>query len=293
MNRWLKYFVYISVAFLIYYLWKADFLFFPEIENYFFLVLSFVFLLGGFATKSLVWFKTLNFKKLKVSYKNGFVSVGLSELGKYIPGKLWIILGRAGYMSQAYGHHIKNTSYISFYTQIITIWTGLLAGGIGFFFIDIPVQWKYIFAIGFLTLSIILFLPKAQVFGLKGVNFIFKKEITLPVVKVRELLALLPCFLVHWLLLIPRFALLLPALPEGAFQYIFLPAFPLSITLGILAIISPGGLGIREGVLVFWMHKSGMDTAFATSIAMTARLWMLAGELFVFISALFLKPKSF
>jgi hypothetical protein len=50
-------------------------------------------------------------------------------------------------------------------------------------------------------------------------------------------------------------------------------------------------LGVREGVLAFWLHASGLDINTATTYSLVIRLWMLVGELSVFFIALLLKKK--
>jgi glycosyltransferase 2 family protein len=292
MKKWTKYFVYISVAFLVFALWKADYLIVPEIDNYLFLAGSLVFLMAGYLTKSFVWTQTLKFKAHPIGYKSGVISVGLAELGKYIPGKLWIIFGRAGYVSENYSYKLKDTSYISFYTQILTIWTGLLIGAIGFLFIPIPEKWTIIFIAGFIMLTLVLFVPALQDLFLKLINKIFKKNNKLPVIRVNELLRLVPYYLFDWMIRITGFALLLAALSPDFFKLIFLPGYPLSITLGILAVIAPGGLGVREGVLFFWLHQGGLSVETATTISLVTRLWMLMGEILIFAFSFVLKRTS-
>ena len=59
--------------------------------------------------------------------------------------------------------------------------------------------------------------------------------------------------------------------------------FPLAATLGIMAVIAPGGLGAREGVLVGYLMLAGVPLAEATTISLASRLWFLVGEAFIFI----------
>ena len=289
MKKWTKYFVYISVLFLIYALWRADYLVVPQIDNYFFLAASVIFLIAGYLTKSFVWTQTLKFKNFPVTFRSGITSVGQAELGKYIPGKLWIILGRAGYISENYPYQLKDTSYVSFYTQVLTIWTGLLIGAIGFLFIPIPAKWAVVFITGFMLLSLVLFVPALQNYFLKISNKLFKKNIELPVIRVGELIRLVPFFLFDWFIRITAFALLLAALSPDFFNYLFLPGYPLSVTMGILAVFAPGGLGVREGVLVFWLHQGGLPVETATTISLVTRLWMLFGEIVIFALSFILK----
>lgn len=289
MKKWTKYFIYVSVLFLIYALWRADYLIVPKINNYFFLVCSVIFLIGGYLTKSFVWTQTLKFKNFPVTFRSGVTSVGRAELGKYIPGKLWIILGRAGYISENYSYKLKDTSYVSFYTQILTIWTGLLIGAAGFLFIPVPAKWTTVFITGFVVLTLILFVPSLQDYFLKISNILFKKNIELPVIRVGELIRLMPYFLFDWFIRIAGFAFLLAALSPDYLKLLFLPGYPLSITLGILAVIAPGGLGVREGVLIFWLHQGGLSVETATTISLITRLWMLFGELVIFALSFILK----
>ncbi|MEZ5196557.1 MAG: hypothetical protein R2764_09195, partial [Bacteroidales bacterium] len=75
--------------------------------------------------------------------------------------------------------------------------------------------------------------------------------------------------------------------PEAGFHVAF--AFPLSVTIGLLAIIFPGGLGVREGILVGYMVLTGMPIQIATVITLYARLWFISGEIFIFLLALGLR----
>jgi uncharacterized membrane protein YbhN (UPF0104 family) len=59
--------------------------------------------------------------------------------------------------------------------------------------------------------------------------------------------------------------------------------FPLAGTLGIMTLISPGGLGTREAVLVGYLNLAGIPVVDATTIAVASRLWFLGGEIFIFI----------
>jgi len=68
--------------------------------------------------------------------------------------------------------------------------------------------------------------------------------------------------------------------------------FPLAATLGIMALITPGGIGAREGVMVGYLSSAGIPIAEATTIAVASRLWFLAGELFIFIAGWIAHKKS-
>jgi hypothetical protein len=291
MKKWFKYFVYISLLFLIIALWQADFFIVPTIESYGYLALSLLFLAGGFLTKSWVWVKTLNQHPNNISFWQGYISVGLAEMGKYIPGKLWLLLGRAGYIAEQYQIPLKDTSYSSVVTQILTLWSGLIIGAIGFFFVTVPIEWILLYFAGLFLMTLFLFIPSLHNKMLGLLNRIFKKKISLPVLSFGQVTQLLPAFFFDWIIRITGFGLLLLALNPASFSWEMLPGYPISVTLGIMAVIAPGGLGVREGVLAFWLHASGLDINTATTYSLVIRLWMLVGELSVFFIALLLKKK--
>ena len=60
-------------------------------------------------------------------------------------------------------------------------------------------------------------------------------------------------------------------------------AFPLATTAGIVALPLPGGLGLREGILVGLLAIVGFSVSDATAYAIVARLWFLLGETFMFV----------
>jgi len=50
-----------------------------------------------------------------------------------------------------------------------------------------------------------------------------------------------------------------------------------------MALIAPGGLGAREGVMIGYLIFAGIPAIEATTIAVVSRLWFLLGEIFIFI----------
>ena len=64
---------------------------------------------------------------------------------------------------------------------------------------------------------------------------------------------------------------------------------PVSMILGIVAIFSPGGLGVREGALTFLLVSTGIPTEMALSISIFSRVWTLIGEGAAFALSFILK----
>ena len=94
----------------------------------------------------------------------------------------------------------------------------------------------------------------------------------------------LPYFFICWLFLSIGFWMMALAIDSNvSFSISF--AFPLAAVLGIAAILAPGGLGAREGVLIVLLKASGLLLETATLISVFSRLWFLIGEIFFFLVA--------
>lgn len=285
MKKWLKYLVYVSVIFLIYSLWKADYLYVPEVKNFALLVFSVILLIAGYLTKSKVWQAGLKSKNHPVRFHDSVISTGLAELGKYIPGKVWVILGRAGYISGKYSVSTTQASGISLVVQFITIWSGILVALAGIIFIKVPAEWIIALVAGWLLLSFVLFFRPFHKWVTQITSKIIKKEIHIPFIEFKEIRPVLHWFFIDWAVRMSGFYLFLLALSGYGMTFAVAAGFPLAVTLGILAVIAPGGIGVREGILVIWLQGAGLELAEATTLAINTRLWALAGEITIFVAA--------
>jgi uncharacterized membrane protein YbhN (UPF0104 family) len=57
-------------------------------------------------------------------------------------------------------------------------------------------------------------------------------------------------------------------------------AYPIAISVGIVTLITPSGLGVREGALILLLAPR-LDGAVVTLVALAMRLWTTCGELLV------------
>ena len=95
MKNWFRYIFYASLIFLAIALVRADYLVIPTIYDPPKLISSFLLLFAGFLLNALSWSRTLRHTPFQVSDRKGLASHGLAIFGKYIPGKFWVIMGRA------------------------------------------------------------------------------------------------------------------------------------------------------------------------------------------------------
>jgi uncharacterized membrane protein YbhN (UPF0104 family) len=284
MKHKFKILLYSSLAFLAVFLYRNGFLTVPKIYNPIFLVFSFLFLFCGMLLQSVNWKGGLKAIGVHIGFKDALVSTGLSIFMKYIPGKVMVILGRAKYISDIYGVRVSKTSAASFVAQIITLITGAFLGGVIFFEGSIDGSWAVFTAFSMLFLVLILVFFNFFRRCMYWLSRFFNKKIILPKVKSIKLLNIVPSFFLTWLCFAIGFWLLASSLFLEVKILVGL-VFPLAAVLGIVSIIAPGGLGVREGALTICLTAMGLSLEEATTLAVFSRVWFLVGEVFMFVSA--------
>ncbi len=276
--------IYLSFLFLIIYLYKLDYFRFRQITfNPSYLIISIILLFTGFIFQSICWWKALRVHSLNRSREEAIISHGQSIFGKYIPGKIWVILGRAGYVARQKSE-FKTTSFISLKEQLIYIWVGLVVSAIPTF-IYYGFRWISILVVIIcIILTVVLFSQWLNHFFFSLFEKIFRRKFDFPLIDLRNSLSIVIYELFFWFLISAAFVLFIRALSADA-SYIMAFAYPLSVSLSILAIILPAGLGIREGILTGFLILSGMEIETATTISILSRFWYMLGEAFLFLTA--------
>ena len=289
MKRYFNVFLFVSLLFLLLSLYRAEYLKIPHIQSYRRLILSMVLLCCGFLLESVCWRKTLRFHGAAVSLRSGIVSTGLSIFGKYIPGKVWLIMGRSGSIAKLEGLEEKKALYSSFVSQLLSLWTGLMTGIVCLFSITVPSHLIGLMLLLYVLLTLFLFVRPVHFFLLKLPASILKKKVTLPILQQGVVIRLVPVFLCRWVVISLSFYFLVTALTDHPFPLVAGFAFPFAGTIGLAAVFAPGGIGIREGVMTVLLLSAGFPVTLSTTISVTSRLWYLAGEFFIFTVALVLR----
>jgi len=287
-NNWFKVFLFASLVFLVMALIKADYLKIPIVYRWNYLRISFFLLFAGFIISGISWTKVIKQANYKISNSSGIASIGLSVFGKYIPGKLWLILGRAEYISKKYDIPIKNTSSLSLNAQFISLWVGLLLGTIGLLLISKFDIYGLSALVLFALLSFIIYTPLFH----RLFEYLFlrvtKRTINIPRLEFKKVFQVLPWHMLNWVFWIVSFYFLGGSLIKESITFNIAWGFALAASLGIMAIFAPGGLGVREGLLTGYLTLAGLDIADAATIAIASRLWFLVGEVFIFFMALYI-----
>jgi len=291
MKKYFGILVYISFAFVIIFLYRFDYLVLKDVKIvYPYLFFSIVLLWLGFSWGAISWWKMLAVHKVHVSLGHGVASHGLFIFTKYIPGKIWTILGRAHYVSTK-GFPLPQTSIISLKAQIVVAWLAFIIG-------TVPMTIMH----GLSTLVLIsavvviitfFFLINKRIHN--AFQFLFakvlKKRINVPPISWQELFNISVYYGLYWILLVAAFFFFVRSFFVNASIYVGF-AFPWAATLGMLAVVIPGGLGVRETAMISYLTLMGMPVKEATTLSVLARLWYILGEAFIFVLALVIDRKA-
>ena len=279
---WHQIFLYISLLFLLVGLYRADYLKVPKIYSPMLIAASFSALFGGFVLTVAAWRKILLLSGVKVDFAQCAAGMGLSIFGKYIPGKIWMVLGRVLYLPADSRVPLSRLSHISLNDQFMTLWVGFALGGAGLLFVNGIGIWG-LSMLGFWSLLSVLLLSKNAHRALHWLMRKFMKaDKTFEPLKLTVIAALLPWYVSFWVLWSAAFFFFVGALSEAAGSWRVAFGFPMSAALGIIAVISPGGIGAREGAMAGYLTLCGFPLSQAATISVASRLWFLFGELFLF-----------
>ncbi len=290
MKKAFNIFIYLSLVFLIYALYRADYLVIPRIFNLVYLIIALLLCFAGFIADAFAWRKALKVYDFeKASFNDAISGMGLSIFGKYIPGKIWVIAGRAAYISNKYKYAFNSVSAVSFNAQFIVLWTGLFVGALGIIIYGNIDYWGELVLLFWLGLSLIIFTKWFRQIVIKLFYLLFKKKIELPEISALKNIKIIPYYFLPWLFWCAGFYFLAGSLSPDTVNPLVGVGFALGSTFGVLAVVVPGGIGVREGVLTGFLVLSGMSLELAVAISLASRLWYLCGEFFIFLYSVILK----
>jgi hypothetical protein len=282
-RSWHRYLVYVSLVFVAIVLYRFDYLRVPEIASYPLLVATLPLQLAGFVSLVASWNVLLARSGCPVRFSEGLAALGLSILGNYVPGKVWLIVGRAGYVAGRHDYPLAKVSMLSLHAQLIALWAGLLLGSLGAFAVGGVRLWGPLMLLLWLGLTLTIFSRGVHMLVAGLIGRIAGRRVSIPLLSFASMTHAIAWALLAWLVWSTAFYVFLTSLGLTGVSPADGLAFPLAATLGVVAVIAPGGLGAREGVLVAYLVLAGQSVTDATTVAVAARLWFLAGELVLFV----------
>jgi len=276
---------YISIIFIAAYLFRSDYFSFSRIDFNTDFFLSLIFLTAGFISYPAALNLTLKYQGIGSDYKTCFLSTGRTIFSKYIPGKVAMIYAIAYNLKKNDESSLSRLSYNVILFQIFAIISGIL---LGLAFVipmeSLPFFWKF----GSIAVIITSVLILSSNFFFTSLTKLFVKftgkSPDFPPFTFLSIFKLISMSMLFWLcwgmglyFLVGSLGIIL----NNSLTLVFL--FPFSISIGILAFIAPGGIGVREGVLAALLIYSGNPVPVAAEISVMSRIWFILGEIIFFL----------
>jgi len=263
--------------------------------NYSLLTISFVIQILTLLWLLKIWKWILGKTGASISFRKLFRAWFISNLGKYIPGKVWQFLGML-FLLEKEGVPKKNTFSTGVLGQTLSVISGLFIAAL-FLGSDVysgilsrnPVLMMILIAF-FMGVLALIFYPKLLEriinFGLR----ILKKDQILLDLSSKNIFLYILSYSLAWFSFGLAFTIFIKAFtpaPLGIYPGLT-GAFAFSFNIGFLALFAPGGIGVREGILVLLL-ESYFPAPVAILISILSRLWISVVELLCFLIALPLK----
>jgi uncharacterized membrane protein YbhN (UPF0104 family) len=227
----------------------------------------------------LTWKVLLKGLNERISLFNSVSVLAVSQIGKYIPGKLWFTFGRM-YLAKKHGVSEAKTAVSTAMELALSLLAAVILFGLAVALIPRgTVPSRVYLAFMLVPFCIVVVYPPI----LNRFTGFILRRLHQPVFEVRmtflRLLATLGLFVLMWIiqgsgcyLLIRSFYPLdLSRLPMVA------GAFALSWILGFIVLISPAGLGVRESIFTFALRLV-MPEPVAIIAALLSRVWITVSE---------------
>jgi uncharacterized membrane protein YbhN (UPF0104 family) len=263
------------------------------------LAISLVLQIMAFAWLVKVWGWVLRHTGSSISYLKLFKVWFFSNLGRYVPGKVWQFMGMV-YMLEKRGVPARNSFSTAVLAQSLSVISGLL---IAFLFLGVNLYSQFlsrnpgllvVMGLFGLFVLVIIFYPRflERIIN-SGLGILKREKISLDIAS-KDVIIYILAYSVSWLLFGLAFLVFIEAMAEASFDMYpsLTGAFAFAFNIGFLALFVPGGIGVREGLLVLLlssMFPTFFPVPVATLISLVARLWVTAVELLCFLIAVPLK----
>ena len=204
----------------------------------------------------------------------------LSNIMRYIPGNVWQFLGMAEMAAEDGVSRVSTLTSIVLHQAISTA-AGLSLVAIYFAVTD-QAEWAARFrpVLWLIPLGLLLLQPRLLEAVMNWVLAFVKRPPIRVTLTWGQIWVLLFRYVIVWLMLGLAFAALVRSLTVvncGDVPWL-IATWVTAYTVGYLSMLTPSGLGVREGVMALLLGQL-LPVSVAVVVSIVARLWMVAGEL--------------
>jgi uncharacterized membrane protein YbhN (UPF0104 family) len=255
-------------------------------------------MIANYLCTTLSWHIGINYfdnhKRLK--FTQSIAVVNISQLGKYIPGKLW------SYMVQIYWLASKGVPkttvlYLNIVTTLLTILVSMLMGCL--FLMMLP-NWYHlkteilIFIGLLLIINLVLLNNNFLRFFIEMFSRIIKQNISFHQLSTRRIISMQLIYIIgafFWILA-GCFITLGIGFDLDRMRIVFIAAaMLLGDVIGFIILVAPGGLGVREGTIFLILKGTGI-IQFALVFPIVVRLLSIVTDLIMGIVSVLIISSS-
>lgn len=243
-------------------------------------ILSMLFYFAYKITLATLWHYITKINGCSIKYEKAVTSYLYSILGKYIPGKVFMLAARLTYYKEEDAPLAKVT--VCFFIENICTLLGaamLFIVSLFFFPNELLENYKWLTLLLIVAFFVCIH-PKIINFFLRLLGKLFKKNLEIPM-KYSQMIKVVLLFIGNWLIVGFGFFILTKSIyPDVEWSQLLYCAgiWGVSAIMGILAIFAPSGLGVREGIIVAGLMLI-MPQSDAMVISVVSRLWQTIPEL--------------
>lgn len=231
-------------------------------------------------TLASLWHYITILNDTNISYSKAITAYLYSILGKYIPGKVFMLAARLAYYDNE-GAKKRKVTICFFIENILTLLGAALLFLISLFFFpnDLLSKYKYV-TIVLIVLFFIIINPRILNIFLNALEKIMKKSDLKLNFNYFEMLKLVLLFVINWITVgIGFYTLVCSIYNVPLIQALYTAGvFALAAIIGILSVFAPSGIGVREGIIVLGLSII-MPTEYAVILSIISRLWSTIPEL--------------
>lgn len=223
-----------------------------------------------------------------IRYFDAVTAYLYSILGKYIPGKVFMLLARTPEYERA-GVPMRKVSVCFVLENICTLLGAAFLFLISLFFFDNQNLSLYKYAaILFVVVFVICLNPKLINFFLRILEKILKRDGLAISISYFQMIKIVFLFVLNWIIVGIGFYMLVYSIyPVPVSEMLYCGGvYGLSAIIGILAVFAPSGLGVREGIIAVGLSIV-IPVEYVVIISIVSRLWATIAEL-ILIGAAFL-----
>ncbi len=246
------------------------------------LLLSYVILTATWLWIILAWIWLLQRFGAFLEWRDAYRIWFLSNIVRYIPGNVWQFLGMVYLCEQKGIGKLQTLASIGMH-QALANSTGLLVAMLYYLWVQDTVLLSRV-------LPMVILLPLAFIALQPSLYLRFLTRVLARVGRLPLTIQFAPLdgpvfglvYVFSWILYGAAFTLLVNSIYplSSPWEWPYLTVvFAASYVIGFLSLLTPSGLGVREGVMILLLAPA-FSLPVATVISVVSRLWMISGELF-------------